>query len=458
MSGPKSVVIVTREDRIRQCHQSLVKLDRQLAHWKRMVLKYELAKEGDIKEMHRKIQVVHALLNEDKFDELQDRASVYTDYLVKEMKAYGDEVRDQANTTRTRRRHCIEAARGLMQRIKSSDISLPEYLQNNLELIAQGQADDSTKAEQELHNILSYLTEEKLRETLSDEQQSLAASLLVDEKVISYRQWRDSRESEYEVSLLKIDMFLAELETEWGKEIIVPYIERLQVLRTQNDSGRQSVLLDSFLIDLSNDVSKLREYKKQLEALEELAALIKTLDQELATQLENQLKHLTVTSNSDMITKMHAQYEKKWMALKVEVQNNSRRKVVLDGLKSLGYNVNEGMETALVENGKMVVRKGATDNYGVELIGLKEKGRFQVRAVAFEGAEQQRTADQDIAAEQSWCDDFHTLQDEIAEAGGEHKIQKSWRVGEMPLRVVARKTEERERRNKGKVLRSKETK
>jgi hypothetical protein len=47
----------------------------------------------------------------------------------------------------------------------------------------------------------------------------------------------------------------------------------------------------------------------------------------------------------------------------------SHRSAVLEGLAGLGYEVTEGMSTAWVNGGRVVLRKAASPGYGVELSG-----------------------------------------------------------------------------------------
>ena len=61
----------------------------------------------------------------------------------------------------------------------------------------------------------------------------------------------------------------------------------------------------------------------------------------------------------------------------------ARRRAILQGLSSLGYEVTEGMATAWVEQGRVVLRKAASPDYGVELGGGIQSDRLQVRAVAY---------------------------------------------------------------------------
>ena len=54
---------------------------------------------------------------------------------------------------------------------------------------------------------------------------------------------------------------------------------------------------------------------------------------------------------------------------------------MLEGLAALGYEVREGMATALAEKGRIVVRKPAATDYGIELGAPQGAARLQVRVV-----------------------------------------------------------------------------
>ena len=112
-----------------------------------------------------------------------------------------------------------------------------------------------------------------------------------------------------------------------------------------------------------------------------------------------------------------------------------RRQVVLKGLASLGYQVNEGLETAWVRAGHLVIERPSQPGYGVELGGTGEKGRIQARVVAFRAAAADKT--RDIDAEQLWCSDFAHLGQQLAATGTEFILEKAMPVGAVPLKMVS---------------------
>ena len=108
----------------------------------------------------------------------------------------------------------------------------------------------------------------------------------------------------------------------------------------------------------------------------------------------------------------------------------------LRGLASLGYEVSEGMMTAWVSGGKIVLRKPANPGYGVELSAGLQTDVMQVRAVGIGNPAEARDAGRDRDMETIWCGEFERLQSLVAKAGGNVAIESARPVGQYPLKVV----------------------
>lgn len=72
-----------------------------------------------------------------------------------------------------------------------------------------------------------------------------------------------------------------------------------------------------------------------------------------------------------------------------------RRRAVLEGLASLGYEVSQVMMTAWVAGGRVVLRKPANPGYGVELSGGSQADVMQVRTVGMGNPAEARDANRD---------------------------------------------------------------
>jgi hypothetical protein len=113
-----------------------------------------------------------------------------------------------------------------------------------------------------------------------------------------------------------------------------------------------------------------------------------------------------------------------------------RRRAVLEGLASLGYEVSEGMATAWVDGGRVVLRKAASPGYGIELSGGSQSDVLQVRAVSIGNPAEARDTSRDRDMETIWCGEFHRLQSLVAKSGGTLSIESARPIGQFPLKVV----------------------
>jgi len=118
----------------------------------------------------------------------------------------------------------------------------------------------------------------------------------------------------------------------------------------------------------------------------------------------------------------------------------ARRRAVLQGLASLGYEVHEGMATAWVQGGRVVLRKAANPEYGVELSGGTRSDRLQVRAVGFGSPQMARNAARDRDVETDWCGQFAKLQALLAANGGSIEIETALAPGAVPIKLVSEPT------------------
>ena len=94
-----------------------------------------------------------------------------------------------------------------------------------------------------------------------------------------------------------------------------------------------------------------------------------------------------------------------------EQRSQRRRSAVLDSLAELGYEVQEGLETGLVQGGKLVVRKADEDEYAVELVVNNDCSLVQTAVIRY-AAKLERSPYQhlrDREREETWCRCAHIL-------------------------------------------------
>jgi hypothetical protein len=159
--------------------------------------------------------------------------------------------------------------------------------------------------------------------------------------------------------------------------------------------------------------NELRERRAELSVmkLSEAASLLAEIDKTLAMP--------SIGDGQELVKRADFLIEEEFKAMAAE----ERRRAVLEGLASLGYEVSEGMATAWVQNGQIVLRKAANPGYGVELLGGSKSDLLQVRAVGIGSSAEARDASRDRDMETIWCGEFDRLKALVAKAGGNVSIE-----------------------------------
>jgi hypothetical protein len=123
-------------------------------------------------------------------------------------------------------------------------------------------------------------------------------------------------------------------------------------------------------------------------------------------------------------------------AARADMAAAARRRAVLGGLAALGYEVREGLATALSHQGRVVVRKPGSHDYGVELAAPADGARMQVRLVGSNSPSAVRTAARDRDQEVIWCSEFAALKDLVARSGNELVIERAFEAGAQAVKTV----------------------
>jgi hypothetical protein len=139
------------------------------------------------------------------------------------------------------------------------------------------------------------------------------------------------------------------------------------------------------------------------------------------------------TSDAEVLTKqVTALVEQERKALAAKAQ----RSAIVTALKELGYEVREGMETAAPQGGKVILRRAANAEMGVEVAGIQGGGRIQFRPVRFGSPASAGANQKDRDIETVWCSDFERLKEKIRDANGNLEVQQARPVGEVPVLFI----------------------
>ena len=201
-------------------------------------------------------------------------------------------------------------------------------------------------------------------------------------------------------------------------------------------AARRSLLIDSLLLDLAAAVKNGREHARLQSDLRarhaELSEMKSPEAASLRSEIGQSLSGHAPVNDAELLQRADFLIDAEVQAMAAQ----ERRRVVLEGLAGLGYEVSEGMATAWVNGGRVVLRKAANPGYGVELSGGSKSDLLQVRAVAFGNSTQTRDTSRDRDIETIWCGEFARLQSLVAKDGGHFSLESAHPIGQFPLKLV----------------------
>jgi hypothetical protein len=232
----------------------------------------------------------------------------------------------------------------------------------------------------------------------------------------------------------RIEKLLVQLELLDDSNEATGLRSRLEALDGEQDQRQRRLLLDSLSLELSQTLKRSAREAERLVILDELEAQLRVFNAAPAG-LKTAISAHRVgqgASLSDLRKAVEAWCEQEALRLDGE----RFRSVVLSSLRELGYDVREGMTTAWVEGGSIVVQKAGSSEYGVELQDVDGRMRTELVRFGEPGApvtEQQRQRDTEI--EQQWCTAHAQTLEDLRKEGMAAKVMAKREPGEVPLAV-----------------------
>lgn len=431
MSGPKVFRVVTREEVIATCQGHLARIDAAVAEWMQAARKRGAASPSEIEAVQARQRELHRLLAEDRFVELQKHAPAEISFLQSDVQTRRERAAAAEVEARQARRRADRTAQMLLRELGNAQQTVPDELRR----ILSSTATDTDEFASAVERAFRLLSNTPAAPSVSEKQRALAQKLGQGETRMTLAQWSAQQPAPPdERSVLQIDQHLAAL-SELGVDPS-PFEQRAAEILRQEPSSRRTLLADSLILDLAAALksgrereaafAKLRERKLELARMSEppALALLKRMDQVLQAH--------DVSASPDLLNEADALIADRLRTMAAA----ARRRAILQGLSSLGYEVTDGMATAWVEQGRVILRKAASPDYGVELGGGLQSDRLQVRAVAFGGAGAARDGRRDRDMETIWCGEFERLQALIGKDGGALGIEKAIPIGATAFKVI----------------------
>ncbi len=423
MSGPKVVRVVTREELVAAGEAMLKRLDAAVAQWEKDCTAIGVSVPEQTVFIDRR-NALELVLRADKFLEFARAAAAEIDFLEVDAARR----RERAVQVRAQERARAEGGRELASMLlKRLSASAPERAE--LERAACGQL-GLNELDTALARARQALFQSDVQPQLGTAQQALAARLAGAEKAQDFEAWKQNL-AKASPRLEAMFAHVVELEL-LGHAAGASELHR-QVLAAsaEPEGATREMRLDSLLFALRAAKAEALAHAK----LERRAALLAAELQGLPGA-DGAAEALRAVAKGTLAERQAALElaEEKLEDLKSTQAAEARRQAVLDGLRSLGYQVNEELSTATTSGGRLVMQCPSSATYGVEIAAGAAMERLQVRSVALSQARDQSG---DIAEEQRWCNDFTSLKGALEERGCEVVIEKALGVGAVPLKLLA---------------------
>ncbi|MGY4399300.1 hypothetical protein [Bradyrhizobium sp. USDA 3315] len=431
MSGPKAFRIVTRAEIIAICRRNLARLDAAIESWTSAGRRNGTIEQKDIDKVRARRDEVRRLLEADRFAELQKQVAAEIGFLQADSERRIERAAEIAARSKRDLRRSKAAAEALLQRLQALKVEIPVDIRSEL----SGSAASSERLEAAMAKALLLLPSEAAQDTATDRQRELAIRLGAGERRDTLQEWIARQPQEIEDPALgQVDAFLGEL---LGLGIDPsPFSHRVASLEAE-PAARRSLIADSLLLDLTAAVKDGRAKARLADELRARGAELSVMQSAEATSLLTEIDEILASpspsNGQELVRRADFLIEEEFKVMAAA----ERRRAVLEGLASLGYEVSEGMATAWVQNGQIVLRKAANPDYGVELLGGSRSDLLQVRAVGIGSSAEARDANRDRDMETIWCGEFDRLKALVAKAGGNVAMEFARPVGQFPLKIVS---------------------
>ncbi|ODP32115.1 hypothetical protein [Pandoraea sp. ISTKB] len=447
MSGPKVVRIVTREEVLAICEGHLRRLDQAIVAWAAAGQRIGELSAEEIAATRERQRGLAALIATDAFSELQKKVTDEIAFLKDDMIRRQAIAIDKAEQLVKRRRQGRDSATTLLAALKSKGVEPPQDLVSKLALVASGA--EVLDADVLLARGFGLLVPETSRE-ISMAQMELAGRLLGGERTQDFGEWKVANMSRMHNPLInRVDRQIAEAQVLLDESGVATFAEKLRLIERDVNESRRNLLLDSLILDLASAVKTSRTHNAAIEELHELASEMSAEASAGAKALVGKIRECGPATTLNEIRRLAAECRELIAREQDRKAAQARRDVILNGLARLGYEVNEGMQTAWARDGRVVVKNPSVPDYGVELGGHTQTGRLQVRAVALT-KNHDTSRDQDV--ETLWCGDFGKLQELLVTKGDTLLVERAIGVGEVPLKMIGDGNAEVTATDKGRVF------
>jgi hypothetical protein len=274
----------------------------------------------------------------------------------------------------------------------------------------------------------------KASSALSKDAQGLAGRLGAGEVGMTVADWLARNPIKIDEKEQRLDKVLAELRIVGDSALYEKFAARAAGIAGEAARDRRALLTDSLILEAAAATSQAKETTQLQLRLDALRDELSTLPGEMKAALDR--IGAVDRSDPEALKTAIETADTFVTGAKRELAAKARRRAVLEGLATLGYEVREGMATAWAQGREIVVRKPGETDYGVQLSSPGDVSKLQVRLVGSDQPASPRDKTRDRDREVSWCSDLDHLKSLFASTGGEITLAHATAPGEHPVKTV----------------------
>ena len=213
---------------------------------------------------------------------------------------------------------------------------------------------------------------------------------------------------------------------------------RMALIAAEKDAGRRRLLYEDLVLECSQRINNLKKIEAWQRTLDELFDGAAHATGGPVKPIIEELQALRRSGSIKPLDGLRRRLKEAVAVQEEHQERESKRTAVLESLQELGYDLHEGMETAIIRGGKLVVQKRGDTEYTVSIAVNDDLSMLQAEMIRYgeseDTSQQQRLRDKE--REESWCVDHAKLLRKLAAKGLSTEFKLKIEPGARPVRVV----------------------
>lgn len=247
--------------------------------------------------------------------------------------------------------------------------------------------------------------------------------------------------AESDPTLTKLEKLLSGMASMESSANWADLMRQVESIRGEPDLAHRRTLYEALAISFNAQLRQLRQINAWRKELRKLLGRTMLSSSPNVLAIAEDLKKCDRAGRVVDLSGLRGRLEVALAQEDAEQRSQRRRSAVLDSLAELGYEVEEGLETGLVQGGKLVMRKTDEDEYAVELVVNNDCSIVQTAVIRY-AANLERSPYQhlrDREREETWCRDYANWQQRLKDQGWNTAFKLKIPAGQQPVKVVVDK-------------------